>query len=196
MIDPSFYVATAIAAVLADRAFLVCRLGNRVGVETSARLGRVIPSLMMVPLFVTIGAAVAGLLSVYVLEPFKAGYLAAPAYAIAVLACAVAGETLFSSDALAANMNRALIRAAAIALFLGLPSLPFYRGGTMAGCAVLAGCGAGIGAGYAVMAVLYNGIREKIASGREAETRTSPARDLCIAGLLALVFTGILKTFH
>ena len=88
MIDPSFYVATAIAAVLADRAFLVCRLGNRVGVETSARLGRVIPSLMMVPLFVTIGAAVAGLLSVYVLEPFKAGYLAAPAYAIAVLACA------------------------------------------------------------------------------------------------------------
>lgn len=195
MIDPSFHVAVVITAVLADRFFLGSRRGDGSGVERSPRLGRVVPGLAMVPLFVILGAVVASLLSVYVLAPFKAVYLASAAYAVTVLACAVAGDALFSSDARAAHLNRAFVRAAVIALLLGLPSLRFYREGTLTGCAIVAGCGAGIGAGYAVMSVLYNGIREKIASGGEATIRLSLARDLCIAGLLALVCTGILKTF-
>jgi Na+-translocating ferredoxin:NAD+ oxidoreductase RnfA subunit len=194
MIDETLCVVSAIAAVLVDRSFLAPRLDDSASAGPSANPSRLLP-MLGVPLLMTAGAIVTGLLSAFVFSPLHAAYLAPPAFAATVIACALSGG-MRSSGTPAARRNRALNRAAVIALLLGLPSLPFYREGAAVSFAVFVLAGVAIGLGYAVMVIFYDGIREKIAGGGRTGARPPLSRELCIAGLLALVFIGILKTFH
>jgi Na+-translocating ferredoxin:NAD+ oxidoreductase RnfA subunit len=195
MTDPSLCAAAALTAVLADRSFLKWRLGSRSEIEPFERLGPLVPVLAAASVMVILGALSAGLLSVYSMGPLHARFLAAAAFAATVLACALAGEILWT-DGRPAQRNRAFSRAAVIALVLGLSSLPFYREDTPGSIATFVISGIEISLAYALMAIFYNGISQKISSERKPRGQVPVAQELCSAGLLALVIIGILKTFQ
>ncbi len=195
MTDPSLCVAAAIAAVLADRSFLKWRLGSRPEIEPLERPGSLVPSLIMVPGMVILGAISSGLLSVFGGGPFHTKSLAAAAFAATVLACAIAGEMVWAGNQ-PARRNRAFSRAAVIALMLGLSSLPFYREGIPGSIASFVISGIALSLSYAVITIFYNGIARKITLESKPGVRVPVAQDLCSAGLLALVIIGILKTFQ
>ena len=190
MLDPVRIVAVPLVAVLIDR-----RLGAFLPAAGSTKLGTFFLQAIAAPLMAIFGVAV----TAYFPGPHIAAPLGLPVFAAALLVMGlVGGMAVGMLRGRRASANRWFGRAAAVGAMLGSSVLLLSVAGSgEIGKAPFTGdltMVATIGAAYAVFRLLFDGCMEKIGLGAEgAAGGVSFARECAVAGLLALVFTGLVQ---
>lgn len=183
-------IEISLVTVLVERFILEGRLGRTALFAASTNAAASLSGAGIVAAMLTAGAAGA-----WITIPLGASWCYPIALIGVILVVALGAESAFARKFFFPALNRIFARAAVISSLLGIvtlvpqvnPGLSFVK--TVA-TALLAG------AVFAVVRLLYYGVRERIRNGRP--DTASVAQELAAAGLLALALAGIstLNFFH
>jgi Na+-translocating ferredoxin:NAD+ oxidoreductase RnfA subunit len=201
LITGSHIVGASLIGLLVDRLVLDRRLGTTPFSRTSTKLSMALGSGIPVLMVLTISAAITGLLADFVLRPFGAAFLLPVVFTAVIVATTLAGEFLPTKGISPEIRNRIAGRTMIITAILGfLVLVPqgFPGGNETISFVKSAGDAAASGAVFLIVVLVWNGIGEKINLAAETDRTLSPAQQLIMASLIALVLSGIssLRFFH
>jgi len=196
MIAPATHcVGAALVALLADRLVLERSLGATPFSKPSTRLQSGCGSALPVSVLFIFSAGISCALVTRLLAPIGAGYLFPLVFAAFLALAGIAGELLLSKWETPGMRNRIFGRGALGAAILGFLIVMPQNACILSGATT---CGRSMpkdivlaGAIYFLVALIWNGVHEKIELTGISGHRLSPAQELCAAGLIALAMLGI-----
>ena len=192
MIDGTYSIGLCLVAIAAENAVAGRFPGG--GTIATTRIRTALPPIAAVALLTMVPAAVAWLFFLYLLRPWGVEYLTGLIYLAGVVFTALAAESGLFAVGSYVRIKRLFTPSMVSAAIIGLAGLvpavmgggtaPQGRTGGLYACVVLTGV-------YAVLRLLYYGVREKIGDN----AGIALGGDLWIAGLLALVCMGFVPFF-
>lgn len=194
MITGTHIIGASLIALLVDRLVLERHVGRTPFSGASTRISTTLSSALPVIVVLTLSSAMTCALVDYLLRPLGAAYLYPMVFAAAIAATAMAGELLLSKWLSPEMRNRVSGRTAVSAAVLGFLVL-VPQNHSAGACAISPATGtldaAIAGAVFLFVALIWNGIREKIDLANDTNSRLSPAQELVAAALTALVLSGV-----
>jgi Na+-translocating ferredoxin:NAD+ oxidoreductase RnfA subunit len=198
MIVGNHVVGASLIALLVDRLVLERRLGTTPFSATSSKFSMTIGYALPALIVLAISSLIASALVRYALQPLGAAHLYPVLFAAAVVATALAGELLLPKWLSPELRNRVSGRTAVMVMILGFLVMVPQGTADPLSCGKNVCSAAATGIVFFIVTLLWNGIREKVELGSIDKKPLSPAQELVVAGLLALVLQSIagLSFFH